>query len=314
MNLLITGAWNTPPNISLLLREMGYTLFFMQDELGDLPCEPGMIHGIVCNGLFLHHSVDLFPNLKFVQLTSAGYDRVPMEILSERGIRVFNARGVYDIPMAEFALCGVLQLYKNSAFFLRNRQEHTWLKYRDIPELEGKTVCIVGCGSVGTTCARKFHGMDCRVLGVDVYPVEHPAIERVYPFSQLTEALSQGDIVILTVPLLPETKHLMDSKAFAVMKQGAVLVNISRGAVVDTSALISALEGKLLGAVLDVFESEPLPKESPLWDMEQVILTPHNSFVGEGNATRLSSLILKNVQQYSLYFSRFRRRSSCLIP
>ena len=296
MNLLITGAWKLAPEISCKLQEMGYTLYFMEDEKGDLPCAPGIIHGIVCNGLFLYHSADLFPNLTFVQLTSAGYDRVPVDTLRERGIRVFNARGVYDIPMSEFALCGVLQLYKNSTFFLRNRLEHLWIKKRELLELEGKCVCIVGCGSVGTTCARKFHAMDCRVVGVDVYPVEHPAIETVYTLSCLTDALSQADIVILTLPLLPETQHLMDGKAFDAMKQGAVFVNISRGGVVDTSALVSVLESKLLGAVLDVFEQEPLEESHPLWDMENVILTPHNSFVGEHNGTRLERLILSNLE------------------
>ena len=105
--------------------------------------------------------------------------------------------------------------------------------------------------------------------------------------------------MILTLPLLPETKHLIDSNAFHCMKQGAVLVNISRGGVVDTSALISALENKLFGAVLDVFETEPLPEDSPLWHMDHVILSPHNSFVGEGNPSRLSALILENARLFS---------------
>ncbi len=115
---------------------------------------------------------------------------------------------------------------------------------------------------------------------------------------QLDAVLETADIVVLCLPLTEETQYLMDEKRLQAMKPGAILVNIARGQIVDTGALISALNGHLGGAVLDVFEEEPLSADSPLWQMEYVILTPHNSFVGEGNAERLASVIMENLENY----------------
>ena len=296
MNLLITGAWKPEEETISQIRALGHEVYFMPQEAGILPCDPGLIHAVICNGLFLHYSLSLFSHLRFIQLTSAGYDRVPLDEVRERGIQIFNARGIYDIPMAEFALTGVLELYKQSRFFIKNQSQQQWIKHRGLLELEGKTVCVIGCGSVGSKCAIKFSAMDCRVIGVDAYPIENPVFEKIYSLDLMNDALGISDIVVLCVPLLPETRNLIDATAFESMKQGTVLVNISRGAVVDSSALISALESKLFGAVLDVFDKEPLGEDSPLWDLENVILTPHNSFVGENNGKRLERLILSNLE------------------
>ena len=117
-----------------------------------------------------------------------------------------------------------------------------------------------------------------------------------YGLDKLDMAIANADVVVLTLPLTDETKHLFNKERFGKMKNGAVLVNIARGAVVDTGALIEALNSKLGGAVLDVFEEEPLNENSPLWDLENVIITPHNSFVGEGNKERLWEVIVKNLK------------------
>jgi phosphoglycerate dehydrogenase-like enzyme len=165
-------------------------------------------------------------------------------------------------------------------------------------ELAGKRVCIVGCGSVGTECARRFAAFDCPVIGVDVFTQERPHFRQILPLEQLDEALAVADVVVLTLPLTTETRHLMNGTRFGKMKPGAVLVNIARGAVVDTDSLTDALRGNLGGAVLDVFEEEPLDPEHPLWSMENVLLTPHNSFVGDGNQARLCRVIMENLERY----------------
>lgn len=297
MNILITGAWSGWESCRAELERMGHRVAFLQQEKDELPVPYDWVEGTVCNGLFLHHDADRFPNLSYVQLTSAGFDRVPVEAFRSRGIRLNNARGVYSIPMAEFALAGVLQLYKKTVFFRENQKLHRWEKHRQLLELAGKTVCILGCGSVGTECARRFRAFGCQVNGVDLFPRENPDYNEMYPLEKLNIVLARADVVVLTLPLTEDTRHLMDSKCFAAMKPGAVLVNIARGAIVDTDAMIQALGENLGGAVLDVFEEEPLPDHSPLWDLENVILTPHNSFVGEGNAVRLSQIIMSNLEK-----------------
>ena len=275
---------------------MGHQVVFMQQEREALPVEPAWVEGMICNGLFLHHDIGLFPNLRFIQLTSAGFDRVPMDYVKAHGIAIYNARGVYSIPMAEFALGGVLQLYKQSGFFRDNQKNHRWEKHHGLLELYQKQVCIVGCGSVGNACAKRFKSFGCAVTGVDLVPYQNKIFDTMLPLDSLDNALAQADVTVLTLPLTGQTRHLMDADRFAAMKQGSVLVNIARGAVIDTDAMIAALRTHLGGAVLDVFEEEPLKPESPLWDMDNVIVTPHNSFVGEGNSQRLADVILSNLK------------------
>lgn len=296
MNLLITGAFSCTEKQIRYIEALGHNVVFMQQEKDELPCDYSFVEGIIGNGIFLHHPIEKFTNLKFIQLTSAGFDRVPMSYVEEKEIQIFNARGVYSVPMAEFALAGVLSLYKKLDFFAQNQKNHAWIKHRSILELFGKTVLVVGAGNVGNECAKRFSAMGCQVLGCDLYPNKTENFIDVLPLSELDTLLKSADIVVLTLPLTDETKHLFDKSKFSVMKMGSVLVNIARGAVVNSEDMFEALKQNLGGAVLDVFETEPLAEDSPLWNMENVIITPHNSFVGEGNNERLFKVIIKNLE------------------
>lgn len=294
MNLLVTGAWSDGKNCIAELEAMGHTVTFMQYEKDELPCSYEWVEGVICNGLFLNHTIEKFTNLRYIQLTSAGFDRVDMDYVKAHGIEIHNARGVYSIPMAEFALCGVLQLYKQAAFFRENQRNHLWEKHRGLLELAGKNVLIVGCGSVGNECAKRFKAFDCSITGVDLFPREDNLYSEMFPLDKLDNALKQADIVVLTLPLTEQTKYLIDNSKLSLMKDSATLVNIARGAIVDTEALLNHID-RFTGVVLDVFEEEPLNENSPLWDKQNIILTPHNSFVGEGNGERLKEIIVENL-------------------
>lgn len=296
MNILVTGAWQSAKDNIEKIEKMGHTVVFMQYEKNELPCDYSWVEGVICNGLFLSHPIEKFVSLKYIQLTSAGFDRVPMDYVKKHNIEIHNARGVYSIPMAEFAISGVLQLYKNSKFFINNQQKRLWEKDRNLLELFGKTVCIVGCGSVGTECAKRFKAFGCRVLGVDIFTPRNENYDDIVHLDLLDEILPESDVVVLTLPLTEDTYHIIDRDRLANFKNGSVLVNIARGAVVDTEALVIALENKLYGAVLDVFEEEPLSKNSNIWNLENVILTPHNSFVGDSNNKRLANVIFANLK------------------
>lgn len=297
MNLLITGAWQEAREYVAHIQQKGHSVIFMQWEKDPLPCPCEWVEGVICNGLFLYHSMESFSNLKYVQLTSVGYDRIPMDCADRRGITVRNARGVYSVPMAEYAVGGVLQIYKQFPYFRENQKRHVWEKHRGLLELAGKTVCIIGCGSVGMECAKRFRAFDCGVIGIATSARQQPFFDSVRPVEELNEILSWSDVVILTVPLTDKTRYLMDEARFARMKPGAILVNIGRGAVVDPQALEAALkQGRLRGAVLDVFEEEPLRHDSTLWDMDNVIVTPHNSFAADRNKKRLAETLLRNLE------------------
>jgi len=286
MELLVTGAFSGAKQHIRELEEKGHRVHFLQFEKDELPCTPDQIEGVICNGLFLFHAIEKFTRLRFIQLTSSGYDRVPMEYVKANGIQIYNARGVYSTPMAEAAVAGVLDLYRKMYVFRENQKRHIWEKQRDLLEISGKTVGIFGFGSVGTECAKRFEAFGARVVGVN----------SSWAPDKADFLLRESDIVICALPLTESTRHYFDAERISLMKPTAVFVNLSRGGTVDTAALTHALaEGRIYGAVLDVFEEEPLGTESPLWDMENVIITPHNSFVGDRNEERLWGVIRENL-------------------
>lgn len=295
MNLLITGAWQQAKEFIEKIEMQGHQVIFLQYEEDELPCEYDWVEGIIGNGIFLSHPIEKFTNLRYIQLTSAGFDRVGMNYVKEHGIRINNARGVYSTPIAEMVIAGVLQLYKQMRFFAENQKSHKWEKYRELLELTDKKILIIGTGSVGTECAKRFAAFDSEVLGADMYPKENKWYERIVCLDNVDSVIAEADVVVMTAPLTEQSYHMMNAERFKAMKNSTVFVNVSRGKIVDEVALIEALNsGELCGAVLDVFENEPLA-DSALWDMENVVITPHNSFVGEKNEDRLNKIILKNL-------------------
>lgn len=302
MKTLITGAAKFNEEQLSLLNAAGIETVFHQDERERVE-NPGRFEAVVCNGLFMHNGIERFTALRFVQLTSAGLDRMPMDYARAHGITVKNAKGVYSIPMAEFAVCGILDLYKKSRFFAENQKQHRWEKHRGLSELFGKTACIVGMGDVGTETARRLKAFGCRIIGVNRSQRTDEAFDAVLPLEGLEEALEKSDIVVIAIALTDETKSIVRPLVPSKMKHGAILVNVARGALIDEAETAAALtDGRLSGAALDVFESEPLDEKSPLWEASErmpdnVILTPHNSFVGDGNGRRLFEVIYKNLTE-----------------
>ena len=296
MNLLLTGAWQEAAESVSALEALGHRVCYLRQERDSLPCDSAWVEGVVCNGLFLYHPIETFPNLRYIQLTSAGFDRLPMDYVRAHGIELHNARGVYSAPMAEFALGSVLQIYKQLPFFRENQKAHRWEKHRGLRELSGKTVVILGCGSVGTACARRFRAFAARVLGVDLCPRTDADFDAIRPLTELDEILPTADVLVLTLPLTDATRGLIHAARLAAMKPDAVLVNLSRGAVVEETALVAHLLAvPAFTAALDVFAQEPLAEESPLWNLPNAVLTPHNSFVGENNPSRMTAVVFRNL-------------------
>ena len=298
MKILTTGALTLTDDERARLESLKLEITYHADEQLPVP-DAGRYEIVICNALFQYQPIVCFTNLKLVQLTSAGYDRMPLDYIQSHGICLFNAGGVYSAPMAEFALCGVLQLYKQSHYFAQNQQRHLWEKHRGLLELTDKRVCIVGAGSVGIEVAKRFSAFGTHVTGIDLYPKDTVYFDTVLSLDSLDDVLRTSDIVVLTLPLSETTRHLFDEARLSRIKPGAILVNIARGAIVEETALIDSLRsGRLSGAVLDVFEQEPLPADSPLWEMDNVILTPHNSFVSDMTHQRLMDLIIRNISDY----------------
>ncbi len=308
MNLLVTGAFSWTRDELAELKSLGHNVVFMQHEKDKLPCKADWVEGIIGNGIFLTHPIESFTSLKYIQLTSAGYDRVPMEYIKKHHIQIFNARGVYSIPMAEFVLTSVLDLYKRNRYFRENQKKRLWDKCRNIKELYGKNVCIIGCGSVGTECAKRFKAFECRVIGIDLAPFSSQYYDKIEDLEKLNNVIEISDIVVLTLPLTGQTKYLIDATRLSKLKNGTIIVNVARGAIIDTKSLIEELKNGRVSAVLDVFEMEPLDSHNLLWDFENVIITPHNSFVGEGNHERMINIIYNNLEVNNESISDFTQK------
>lgn len=299
MKLLLTGAFNYTEEQLNTLKSCGFEITYVQNELEELQIDCSEFDAVVCNNLFKANPVEKFTSLKAVQLTSAGFNRAPVGYLASKGIALYNARGVYSAPMAEWVLLKILEIYKHSPAFYTQQKKKEWKKHRDLLELVGKKVLIVGTGSVGTECAKRLKAFDAQVLGADIYDSGSPFIDKFYPMEAFSEVLPDADVVILTLPLNDKTRGLFSSSLLSLMKNDSILVNVARGAIIDEDALIEHLNaGKFRGVVLDVFEEEPLCDASPLWACDRVTLTPHNSFVSDGNSNRMFSLILKNLTEF----------------
>ena len=294
MNVLVTGAFQLNSGEREQLEAAGHKVFTHPDERA-LVEHPERYEAVVCNGLFLYNPIERFTNLRLIQLTSAGLDRVPLDYIRAHGIELHNATGVYSVPMAEFAVCGILQMYKQSRFFAENQTQHKWEKHRGLLELSDKRVCILGCGDVGREIAKRLKAFACRIIGVNRTVRALPDFDEVLPLDKLPDAAAVCDILICCIALTPETRGIVSKEVFDRLPTDAIFVNIARGALADGAALTAWLQSGG-HAVLDVFEEEPLPETRPLWDMENVILTPHNSFVGDGNRARLWETIKENLK------------------
>ena len=248
--------------------------------------------------------VQAAPELVWVQSPSAGVDRFlsnqPLMVTDR--IVLTNMRAVHGPTIADHAMAMLLYQSRNLAVHTRNQRDGRWGSpdARRGIALEGRTMFVVGLGGIGTEIAQRAHGFGMRVIGSRRSDKPNPDyIEYVGKPDELLEMLPRADVVAIALPLTPETEGLFDAEAFAAMKDGAYLVNIARGAIVDTDALVAALDsGKLAGACLDVTDPEPLPAGHTLWDRENVIITPHAAGVADLTSERWWALFKENIRRF----------------
>lgn len=244
---------------------------------------------------------DVAPTLKWIQLTSAGADRLLNSGFIEAGVTVTTVSGLHATPISEFVLSAILMFAKGAPQTMRAQLKHEWARFAP-RELSGKTVGIVGLGHIGAEVGRLAKAFGCRVIATKRSATEvHRGLyaDEIMPASELHRLLGESDFVVLSVPLTQATRGMIGEAELRTMKPTAVLVNIARGPVTVEADLIRALrEGWIAGAALDVFEHEPLPPASPLWDMENVILTPHISGGTEIYNQRAVAIFADNLRRY----------------
>ena len=248
--------------------------------------------------------VEAAPTLVWVQSPSAGVDRYLGNgpLMEADRIVLTNMRAVHGPAIADHAMAMLLTLTRNMPVHLRNQREGRWGSEdsRTGIALQGRTMFVVGLGGIGTEIAQRAHGFGMRVIASRRSERERPEfVEYVGKPEELLELLGQADVVAIALPLTPETEGLFDAAAFAAMKEGAYLINIARGSIVDTDALVAALEsGRLAGACLDVTDPEPLPAGHALWGRDDVVITPHSASAAELTGERWWAVYKENVRRF----------------
>jgi phosphoglycerate dehydrogenase-like enzyme len=237
--------------------------------------------------------------LRWIQSASAGVNSVLFPALVESEVVLTNARGVFDEPIAEYVLGLVIAFAKGFPATFDDQRRREW-EYRLTEPVAGKQLLVVGPGPIGRAVGRVARALGMQVSAVGRTPRDGDGLfGTVRGRERLHEALAEADYVVDTMPLTDATRHMFDSAAFAAMRPSARFVNVGRGATVDQTALLEALrEGQLAGAALDVFEEEPLPEDSPLWEMSNVIISPHMAGDVEGWEDEVVLLFAGNLRRW----------------
>lgn len=238
--------------------------------------------------------------LKWIHTVAAGVDNLLYPSVVEGRVVLTSSVGIHTVVLPEYVMALVLAFAKRLHHAIRNQAAHRWDRSGTVgEELDGKTLGVLGLGAIGRALAARASAFGMRVIGTKRTPELVLHVEQVYPPEGTDEVLRQADFVAVVLPLTPATRGLIDARALGLMKATAVLINVGRGAVVNEAALVEALRaGRIAGAGLDVFEREPLPADSPLYDMENVIVTPHVSGASPTYFDRAIPLFCENLRRF----------------
>lgn len=253
--------------------------------------------------------MDRMPNLKIAQITGAGYDRVDQPEVKKRNVTLCNSRGVMSISIAEDVFCKILFISREVRTVEQDKATHHWdgvSKGQDqwmctcYQDIYGKTLGIMGYGSIGQEISKRAKAFGMNIHVYDVFPQTDPNIDRCFIGSDmLDEFYPSCDYIVVSIPLNEKTRHIISTEAFEKMKSTAVLINVARGPLVDTEALIDALkEKKIKAAAVDVYETEPLPSDSPLWEIDNLFMSSHKAGMGDTWKGFIGELIMRNMDHY----------------
>lgn len=239
------------------------------------------------------------PGLRWIHTGSAGVEHWIADELTTRAITLTNSAGVYGVPIAEWVLHALLMIVKRGPEMVAAQQARRWAADVPFDELTDKTLTILGAGGIGAEIARRAAAFDLRIWGVNRSGQPTPHVARTVKVDTWRELLPETDFLVLAAPLTEATRHIVGAQELALLPSHAWLINIARGALVDEPALIAALEdGVIAGAALDTFEREPLPPDSPLWTLPNVIVSPHHSGTSPRSAERVFALFLDNLARF----------------
>lgn len=242
-------------------------------------------------------------SLQLIQVLSAGLELMPFDALIERQVVVANARGIHQIPMAEYTMGMILQLARQGFEFYDLQKKSQWDRSLRVDEAYGKTLGILGIGAIGTEIAKRAKAFGMNVLGLRRSEVSQNStmeyVDEIVSLENKEKLFRESDYIVVLLPITAETTHFVGAEELSMMKSSAYLINIARGQVIDEEALLIALQDKkVAGAVLDVFKEEPLPSTHPFWQLKNLIITPHTSGRSPYYMQRALEIFHENLNKY----------------
>ncbi|MBN2538656.1 MAG: D-2-hydroxyacid dehydrogenase [Deltaproteobacteria bacterium] len=243
--------------------------------------------------------IDRAPKLKWIQALMTGVDMLPLDTIRKRGIILTSGRGIHKLYMTEYAIAAMVNLARHFHLMFRNQMEARWDRSAPQGEIYGSTLGILGLGSIGREIAKRASCFGMRVIGAKRTPHPIECVEQVYGFGEMKEVFRQSDYIINLLPDTPQTREVINKEYFDLMKETTCFINMGRGTTVKEADLIEALQKKTIRALVsDVFAVEPLPADSPLWTLDNAILTPHICGVSLKYMDRGMDIILRNLEVY----------------
>jgi len=276
------------------IEALGYEVIFESEKTIANKPRVDEVEVLVCYNPFHRLDVTLMKQLQFIQLSSTGIDQLPRDLPPT--VKVANNRGGYSVPMGEWTVMRILEIYKDAPAFYEDQKKKEWRLNNSIQELTGKRVAFLGTGTVAAEGAKRLKAFGMVLHGFSRSGKAREDFEAVYPMDRLPDLMGDYDVLVITLPHTPLTHHLVSHDLLARLKEGAVLVNVSRGRVLDEEALLVHAP-RLRGIALDVFNEEPLSQDSPLWEVPNLLFSPHNSWVSERRNSRRFELIHENLSR-----------------
>ena len=279
------------------IRDLGYDVVFISEKSIENSAETDDADILVAYNPFERLDISKMKNLKYIILSSVGFDQLPKDKVLAQNIQVSNNKGGYSIPMSEWIVMCILEIYKKSKNLYRQQENKIWHKDLSISELYGQRIGFLGTGTIAVEAAKRLRGFEVEIWGYNTNGRNVKYFDKCLPKNEIDEIFKCCDVVVSTMPCTSETEGILNRDKFEIMKEGSSFINVGRGKLVDEEDLIEYLD-KFKGVALDVFEVEPLREDSPLWEAENVIVTPHTCWISDRNSERVEAMIYSNLKKY----------------
>lgn len=280
------------------LRDLGVEIVYSPEDEFEYRPEMDGAEAIVCFNPFNKVDFSKMDSMKWIQLVSKGVNHVP-ENLRNCGKIITNNTQTTSIPIGEWIVTYILNAFKMIKTFYGHQSRHEWIQEHEVKEICGKTIGILGTGNIAREAAKRLKAFDATIIGVNTTGKPKEFFDEVYSFDTMEPFWGRCDVIVSTLPSTDRTYHIINADTIAKMKDGVTLVNISRGSIIDTEAMLQAnAQGKFYAIALDVYEKEPLPDDSPIWSAENILATPHTVMWSENYFERCFETVYANFAKY----------------